>query len=133
MAGSAKVTIEVNVSGLGEEISISNTKTLTVPVEVMSGYTVVDTATSTALQLFTDVAKIALAKVYMVYLKAEVGTIYISVDTAGTDSISSATADLVLNVGESCVLPVNPDGNLGMVIDASAVTDAFSWIILGKA
>ena len=133
MAGSAKVTIEVNVSGLGEEISISNTKTLTVPVEVMSGYTVVDTATTTALQLFTDVAKIALAKVYMVYLKAEVGTIYISVDTAGTGTITSTTADLVLNVGESCVLPVNPSGNLGMVIDASAVTDAFSWIILGKA
>lgn len=133
MAGSAKVTIKVDVSGIGEEINISNTKTMTVPVEVQCGYTVVSTATTTAIQLFDMIDHIALANIYGVYIKAEVGTIYITVDTAGTGTITSATADLVLNVGESCWLPINPDGNLGLVVDASAVTDAFSWLILGKA
>ncbi len=133
MAGAAKVTIKVNVSGIGDEIDISNTKTMTVPVEVQSGYTVVATATTTAIQLFDMIDHIALAKIYGVYLKSEVGTIYIAVDTAGTGTITSATADLVLNVGEACYIPVNPDGNLGMVIDAAAVTDAFSWLVLGKA
>lgn len=133
MAGIATLSIKLEVTGLGKDIEVGASKALTVPVEVMSGYTVVETATTTALQLFTDVAKIALAKVYGVYLKAEVGTIYITVDTAGTGTLTSSTADLVLNEGESCYIPVNPAGNLGMVIDASAVTGAFSWVILGKA
>ena len=107
--------------------------TLTVPVEFQNGYTVVATATTTAIQLFDMIDHIALAKIYGVILKAEVGTIYIAVDTAGTATLTSSTADLVLNVGESCYLPVNPSGNLGMVIDAAAVTDAVSWVILGKA
>ena len=132
MAGEATVTIKVKVTGIGEDVDVSNSVAMTVPVEVMAGYTVVDTATTVALQLFTDVAKIALAKVYGVYIKAEVGTIYITVDTAGTGTLTSATADLVLNVGEACYIPVNPGGNLGMVIDAAAVTDAFSWVILAK-
>jgi hypothetical protein len=133
MAGVAKVTIKVEVTGIGDDVLVNNAATMTTPVEVMSGYTVVDTATTTALQLFTDVAKIALAKVYGVYLKAESGTIYISVDTAGTGTITSETADLILNEDEACYIPVNPDGNLGMVIDAASVTDAFSWVILAEA
>ena len=133
MAGVAKVTIKVDVTGIGEEISIDNTKTMTVPVEVQSGYTVVATATTTAIQLFDMIDHIALAKIYGTYIKAEVGTIYITVDTTGTDTITSATADLVLNVGEACWLPINPGGNLGLVVDAAAVTDAFSWCVLGKA
>ena len=133
MAGEAILKTNLKVTGLGNDVEFDNTVTLTVPVEVQSGYTVVATATTTALQLFDMVDHIALAKMYGVYLKSEVGTIYISVDTAGTGTITSSTADLVLNVGESCYLPVNPSGNLGMVIDASAVTDAFTWLILGKA
>ncbi len=133
MAGVAKVTVKVDVSGIGEEINISNAKTLTVPVEVQSGYTVVATATTTAIQLFDMIDHIALAKIYGVYLKAEIGTIYIVIDTAGTGTITSTTADLVLNVGEACWLPINSDGNLGLIVDAAAVTDAFSWLVLGKA
>lgn len=133
MAGEAKVAIKVEVSGIGEEVAVSNSVTMTVPVEVMSGYTVVETATTFAIQLFTDVAKIALAKVYGVYLKAEIGTIYILVDTAGTTTFAAAAADLVLNVGEACYLPINPAGNLGLAIDAAAITNAFSWLILAKA
>lgn len=133
MAGAAKVTVKVDVTGIGEEINISNAKTMTVPVEVQSGYTVVETATTTAIQLFDMIDHIALAKIYGVYIKAEVGTIYITVDTAGTGTLTSATADLVLNVGEACYLPINPDGNLGLIVDAAAVTDAFSWLILGSA
>ena len=133
MAGALKVTIKANITGLGEEINISNTKTMTVPVEVQSGYTVVATATTTAIQLFDMIDHIALANIYGIYLKAEVGTIYITVDTAGTGTITSATADLVLNVGEACWLPINPDGNLGLIVDAAAVTDAFSWLIVGEA
>lgn len=133
MAGEAILTTTLSVTGLGGTVSRTNTVTLTVPVEVQTGYTVVATATTTGIQLFDMVDHIALAKMYGVYLKAEVGTIYITVDTAGTGTLTSATADLVLNVGESCYIPVNPSGNLGMVIDAAAVTDAFSWLILGKA
>jgi len=133
MAGVAKVTINVSVTGLGDEITISNTKTMTVPVEVQTGYTVVATATTTGIQLFDIVDHIALDKIYGVYIKAEDGTIYIAVDTAGTATLTSATADLVLNEGESCWIPVNPSGNLGMVIDAATTSDAFSWLILGKA
>lgn len=133
MAGEAILTTTLSVTGLGGTVSRTNTVTLTVPVEVQTGYTVVATATTTGLQLFDMIDHIALAKIYGVYLKAEVGTIYISVDTAGVGTLTSATADLVLNVGESCYIPVNPGGNLGMVIDAAAVTDAVSWMILGKA
>ncbi len=133
MAGTAVLKTNLKITGLGNDVEYDNTVTLTVPVEIQSGYTVVATATTTAIQLFDMVDHIALAKMYGVYLKAEVGTIYITPDTAGTGTITSTTADLVLNVGESCYLPVNPAGNLGMIIDAAAVTDAVSWLILGKA
>jgi hypothetical protein len=132
MAGSAKLTVSINVTGLGREIDISTAKTLTVPVEHQEGYTIVETATTTAIQLFDLIDHIALAKIYGVYIKAEVGTIYITIDTAGTGTLTSATADLVLNVGEPCWIPVNPAGNLGIVVDAAAITDAFSWVVLGK-
>jgi len=133
MAGAAKVTIKVDVAGLGEELSISNAKTMTVPTEIMSGYTVVATAQTTAIALFDMIDHIALDKIYGLYLKSEVGTIYIMVDTAGTTTFAAAAADLVLNVGETCWLPIYPAGNLGISIDAAAVTDAFSWLICGKA
>ncbi len=129
----AKVTIKLEVSGLGNDITVSNAKTMTVPVEIQNGYTVVTTAGVTAIQLFDMIDHIALDKIYGVYIKAEVGTIYLTVDTAGTGTLTSATADLVLNVGEACYLPINSAGNLGLVVDAAAITDAFSWVILGKA
>lgn len=133
MAGAAVLKTNLKVTGLGNDIEFDNTVTLTVPVEVQTGYTVVATATTTAIQLFDMVDHIALAKMYGVYIKAEVGTIYVTADTAGTGTITSATAVHVLNVGESCYIPINPSGNLGMVIDAAAITDAFSWMILGQA
>lgn len=133
MAGACTVDIKVKVTGLGDDVVMDNSVTMTVPVEVQSGYTVLSTATTTALQLFDMVDHIALAKIYGVYIKAVVGTVYITPDTAGTTSITSTTADLVLNVGEACYLPINPSGNLGCVVDASAVTAAIEWLILGKA
>jgi len=133
MSGTATVAITVSTTGIGDSITRTNTKLMTAPVELQTGYTVVATATATAIQLFDLVDHIALAKIYGVYLKAEVGTILITVDTAGTDTLTASTADLVLNEGEACYLPINPAGNLGLVIDALSVTDAFSWLILGKA
>ena len=133
MAGQATLAISLKVTGIGDDIDVANSQTLTVPVEVQKGYVVVATATTTAIQLFDFITAIALAKIYGVYIKAEVGTIYITPDTAGTGTITSATADLVLNTGEATYIPVNPSGNLGMIIDAAAVTDAFSYIILGAA
>lgn len=133
MAGVAVLKTNLKVTGLGNDVEMDNTVTLTVPVEVQSGYTVVATATTTAIQLFDMVDHIALAKMYGVYIKAEIGTIYYSVDTAGTGTLTSSTADGLLNVGESNFFSVNPNGNLGFVVDAAAVTDAFSWMILGKA
>lgn len=133
MAGALKVTIKVNLTGLGDEITIEEEATMTVPTEHQEGYTVVATATTTAIQFFDMVDHIALAKIYGVYLKAEVGTIYILVDTSGTATFLAAAADLVLNEGEACWLPINPDGNLGFTIDAKTTSDAFSWLIVGKA
>lgn len=133
MAGVAVLKTNLKVTGLGNDKEMDNTVTLTVPVEVQQGYTIVATATTTAIQLFDMIDHIALAKMYGVYIKSEIGTIYYSVDTAGTGTITSTTADMVLNVGESNFVSINPSGNLGMVVDAAAITDAFSWMILGKA
>ncbi len=133
MAGEATLTTKLKVTGIGDDIEITSSQELTVPVELLKSYTVVSTATTTALQLFTDITKIALDKIYGVYIKSESGYIYIIVNTAGTDTFTSATADFILNAGESCYLPINPLANLGLKIDASAVTDSFSYIILGKA
>lgn len=135
MAGIAKVTINVKVTGLGNNVEMNpdfDAVTMTVPVEVASGYVIVATATTTALQLGDLAPQIALAKMYGLYVKAKVGTIYIQVDTAGTTTFSTA-AHITLNVGESCYIPINPSGNLGVTFDAAAVTDAFEWLLLGKA
>ena len=132
MAGAAVVDIKVKVTGIGDDVVANSSATMTVPVEVQKGYTVLSTATTTAVQLFDEIDHIALAKIYGVFIKAVVGTVYIGVDTAGTGTLTSATADLVLNVGESCYLPINPAGNLGLTVDGSAVTAAIEWMILGK-
>ena len=136
MAGVAKVKINVKVTGLGDDVEINpdfDSETLTVPTERSFDYVIVDTATTTALQLSTLAPKIALAKMDTLYIKAEVGTIYVSLDTAGTTSITSATAQIVLTVGTSMLVHLNQGGNLGVVIDAAAVTDAFSYILTGTA
>ncbi|MDD4984079.1 MAG: hypothetical protein PHH82_04565 [Candidatus ainarchaeum sp.] len=133
MAGQADLTIKLKVTGLGDDVEVTQLQTLTIPVEILKGYTIVSTATTTAIQLFSDTTKIALDKIYGVYIKAQAGSIYIIVNTAGTDTFTSATADFVLAEGECCFLPINPLSNLGLKIDASAVTDAFSYLILGKA
>lgn len=133
MAGVATLAINLKVTGIGDDILAANSQTLTVPVEVMKGTTVVTTATTTAIQLFDFVTSIALNKIFGVYIKAVSGTIYVTADTAGTGTITSSTAVHVFNEGEGSYIPINPAGNLGCVVDAAAVTDTFEWIILGKA
>ncbi len=133
MAGVLKVTTKVSITGLGEEVAIENEATMAVPVEHQEGYTVVEAAQITAIQLFDMVDHIALAKIYGVYIKAEVGTIYVLPDTAGTATFLSTDAQFIHNAGEGNWYPVNPDGNLGFKIDASAIIDAFSWAIVGKS
>ncbi|MCJ7828717.1 MAG: hypothetical protein MUP81_03130 [Dehalococcoidia bacterium] len=134
MAGAATVSIKVNVTGLGSDVEVTNSKTMTVPVEYQAGYTVLTTATATALQLFALVDHFDLDDIFGVYIKAEVGTVYITVDTAGTGTITATTADLLLNVGEACYLPININtaANLGLLVDGSAVTAAISWLILAR-
>ncbi len=133
MAGAATVTITVGVTGLGSAYTVTNTKIMTVPVEYQSGYTVLTAATSTSLALFDLIDHFDLDDIYGVYIKAEVGTVYILVDTAGTTTFAAAAADLVLNVGEADYISINPAGNLGLAIDASAATAAISWLVLSKA
>ena len=134
MAGAAKVTAKLKVTGLGDTIEkdIENVS-LTVPVEVASGYVVHATAQVTAIQLSSLAPQIALTKMYHLLIISRVGTIYVNLDTAGTATFAAAAADLVINVGEAALLPLNPAGNLGVTIDASAVTDAFEWFLLGSA
>lgn len=133
MAGTATVTTTLAVTGIGDSFTLTNEKAITVPVAEQHGYTVLATAGTTALQLFANIDHIALAKVYFVYIKAVVGSVYILVDTAGTTTFAAAAADLVLAVGEACVLPINPAGNLGLCIDGDGVTSAIEWCMLGKA
>ncbi len=133
MAGKLTVRTVVKITGLGDDVILdSDDVTMTVPVAHQEGYTVLTTATSTAVQLFDMVDHIALADIYGVYLQCVVGTLYILIDTAGTATFAAAAADLVLNVGESCWLPVNPDGNLGLKLDGVGVTTAVSWSIAGN-
>lgn len=132
MAGAATVDIKVKVTGLDEDVICENSVTTTVPVEYQKGYTILSTATTTGLQLFDLVDHIALDKIFGVYIKAVVGTVYILPDTAGTATLTSATAQFVLNVGNADWYSINPDGNLGFVVDGSAVTAAIKWLVLGK-
>lgn len=133
MAGALKVRTIINCTGLGDEVTIDSSEvTMTVPVAYQEGYTVVDGQT-TAIALFAMIDHIALAKIYGVYIKAEVQEIYIMVDTAGVATFLKAAADLVLNEGEACWLPINPSGNLGISIDGEDNTAAFSWMIVGSA
>ncbi len=136
MAGVATSKINVKVTGLGDTVEANSdfdATTLTVPTERSADYIIVSTATTTALQLSDLAPSIALAKMDALYIKAEVGTIYVSLDTAGTTSITSTTAQVVLTVGQEMFVPLNQGGTLGVVIDAAAVTDAFSYILTGTA
>ena len=131
MAGALKLRTIVNLTGLGDEVPIdAGEVTMAVPITHQEGYTVCGT---TAIQLFDMVDHIALDKIYGVYLEAVVDAIYIAVDTSGTGSLTNSTADLVLNEGEACWLPINPEGNLGLVIDGDETTSACKWMIVGKA
>lgn len=136
MAGALTVTTTVTLTGLGRTVNLTEASTMTVPVEHQEGYTVVTTATTTAIQLLAMVDHIALAKIYGIFLKAESGTIYVTPDASGTGTITATTAELILNEGESCWLPVNPNGTggvTGCVVDAASTADAFSWVIVGEA
>ena len=132
MAGVCKVRTVVKITGLGDDVTLdSGDVTMTVPVAYQEGYTVLVNATSSAVALFAMIDHIALTDMFGIYLKCEVGTLYIMVDTAGTTTFAAAAADLVLNVGESCWLPINPAGNLGISLDAVGATTAVSWLIVG--
>ena len=136
MAGAALSKINLKVTGLGDTVEANpdwDAVTNTVPTEVASAYVIVATATTAALQLSTLAPHIALAKMDMLYIKAEVGTIYIILDTAGTTTFGSATADMTLTVGKDTLIHLNQAGNAGVVIDAAAVTDAFSYVLTGTA
>ena len=135
MAGVATSKISVKVTGIGDTVETNpdwDTVTNTVPTEKASGYIIVATATTTALQLSDLAPHIALAKMDMLYIKAEVGTIYVILDTAGTTTFG-ATADITLTVGKDMKIHLNQSGNAGVTIDAAAVTDAFSYVLTGTA
>ena len=132
MAGQATVVISVKVTGLGDDVSFSNSQTMTVPTDYQSGYTVVGTS---GVQLFDSITHIALIEIYGVYLKAVADKIYIAVDTAGTTAVTTTTADLILNEGEACYLPINEvtaGAALGLVLTGDAATSACQWLVLGS-
>lgn len=134
MAGVAKVSVNLRVTGLGESIEKNiEDVTLTVPVEHAGNYVVHSTAQTTAIQLSDLAPQIALDKMYMLFIIARAGTIYVQVDTAGTATFAAAAAHHIINEGVPALLPLNPAGNLGVVIDAASITDAFEWLLLGEA
>lgn len=134
MAGIGKVSVNLRYTGLGAGIEVPvDDVTLPVPVEHASGYVIHATAQTTAIQLSDLAPQIALGKMFTLLIIARVGTILIQVDTAGTATFAAAAAHHQLTVGMPALLPLNPDGNLGVAIDALAVTDAFEWHLLGEA
>lgn len=134
MAGTNIVKFEQKVTGLGAAVnSDPQEQTETVPVERSGDYIIVATAGTTAIQLSDLCPQIALAKMDTLYIKAEVGTIYVILDTAGTATFGSATADMTLVAGDFIYIHLNQTANAGVTIDAAAVTDAFSFILTGTA
>lgn len=137
MAGSTAVEFKLRSTGLGSDVDFTEDVTLTdVPVERGGGtgsYVIISTAQTTALQLSDLAPHIALAKMTYFYLKAEVGDIYIQWDTAGTTTFAEAAAHSVVSAGDFIFVCLNPAGNLGVCIDGSAVTSAFTWYLEGKA
>jgi hypothetical protein len=137
MAGEATLAIKLSVTGIGDDTIVQDSIDLTVPVKKLEGYIITTGATATAIALLANITGIALAKVYGVYIEAEVGTIFVTLQTDGTTGSTALTtsADLVLNVGEACYLPYNwnKTGVAGIQVNGSSATDAFSYVILGKA
>lgn len=140
MAGALKIRTIINCTGLGEEFTIDTDEvTQVVPVEHGGKGKYIIHATGggagTAIQLTDLFPQLAVAKIYGVYIKAEVGTIYIMLNTSGTDAFASTAADLRIPVGEGHYIPVNYELTTanGMTIDSAANTDAFTITAFAKA
>ena len=138
MAGVLKVRHIIKCTGLDEEFTIDTGEvTQVVPVEHggKGRYIIHNTATATALQLSTLFPQLALAKIYGVYIKAIVGTIYVMLNTSGTATFGVTTADKVIAAGKAEFILVNPDLTSadGMTIDAAANTNAFVITAFAKA
>ena len=140
MAGVALLNIKLQVTGLGQSITygvdsegLADDLTLTVPVEYTPSRLVVATATATALQLSDLAPQITLTKMTYLYIKALSGTIFLQLDTAGTTTFAEAAAHVVIQAGDANFISINPAGNLGVAIDAASNTDAFEFLLLGKA
>ncbi len=131
MAGALTVTTAVSLTGLGDTVTISESATMTVPTKHQEGYTVV--GTGTGIQLFDMVDHIALNKIFGVFLRSDANSIFIQLDTANSSTFALAAADLVLLASEACWIPINPGGNLGLVLDGDQATSACTWMIVGSA
>ena len=139
MAGSLIVKTEITLAGIATESNVPNTAALaTAPIEYKKGRTVLSGApSSAAVALLANVTDIPLANVFGVYIKAEVGTIYITLQEDGTvyTTCTAIAADMILLVGEDVYIPYNcgKTGVKGIQVNGSAATAEFSYIILGKA
>lgn len=140
MAGVAKVGLTVDITGIGEEVHIATGKvTMNVPTEHGgSGRYIIHSTgggSGTAIQLTDLFPQLTMGQIYGVYIKAEVGTIYIMLNTSGTTAFASTAADLRLGVGESAWIPVNYSLTTanGMTIDSAANTDAFTITAFQKS
>lgn len=131
MAGVLTVANDVSLTGLGDTVTIAESKTMTVPTKHQEGYTVV--GTGAAIQLFAMIDHIPLNKIYGIFLRSDSNSIFAQLDTTGTGNIVIADADLVLLANEACWIPINPGGNLGVVLDGDQATSACTWMIVGKA
>lgn len=135
MAGVLKVRTIINITGLGDEVSIDTGDiTMTVPVEHGGSgrYIVHATATTTAIQVSELFPQIALTKMYGMYLESVSGTIYVKLNTAGTTTFDASGAYLTFNEGEGSWIPIEPSNNAGITIDAASATDAFVITVVGK-
>ena len=125
MAGAAKITSKIYITGLGTDAEATNSFTTSAPVEYIKQYNIV------SVPLNLDVGNIALTAVYGLWLKAEVGTIYIKLNDTST-AVTAASAEMILSAGASEYYSINPANNAGIRVGGSAVSAAVSYVILGQ-
>ena len=125
MAGAATVTSKIYITGLGTDAEATNSSTVATPVEFMKQYNII------SVPLNLDTGNITLTAVYGLWLKAEVGTLYVKLNDTST-AVTLASAETVLSAGASDYYSINPANNAGIRIGGSAASAAVSYVVLGK-
>lgn len=134
MSATAKISLKVEVEGIGEDYILANKFTNDVtPAEVFRGYAVIGTTTANL-----DLGNIAVTDLTGVLLtcKGTADTDYVGIlpNDVGTGTPSTSAGNMVLNAGESVYLNFYGGLTTAYVIrlKGAASTTAIEYICFGK-